>query len=104
MWCIPEITPDFREQMYDILDLYAEPYDPKRPVIGLDEKPKQLVEDSRKAIPMRPGRLERYDYEYVRKGSANIFMAAEYQGWKAHHESHQPKDKEGFCKIHQASG
>ncbi len=79
MWCIPEITLEFRERMYDILDLYAEPYDPERPVIGLDEKPKQLIEDGRKPISMRPGQPERYDYEYVRKGNANIFMAAEFK-------------------------
>ena len=47
MWCIQQITPKYRERMYDILDLYNDPYDPKRPVIGVDEKPKQLLEDSR---------------------------------------------------------
>ena len=51
--------------MYDNLDLYEETYDPKRPVIGMDEKSKQLVEDSRKSIPMKPGSPEKYDYEYI---------------------------------------
>jgi hypothetical protein len=63
--------------MYDILDLYEEPYNPKRPVIGLDEKPKQLVEDSRKPLPMKEGRLQKQDYEYIRHGKANIFVAVE---------------------------
>lgn len=82
MWCIQEITPEFRTRMYDILDLYEEPYNPKRPVIGVDEKPKQLIEDSRKPIPTKPGKTAKQDYEYVRKGTANIFMAVEPKGGK----------------------
>jgi hypothetical protein len=82
MWCIQEITPEYRERMYDILDLYAEPYDPKRPVIGLDEKPKQLIEDSRKPLPMKEGKAKKEDYEYIRRGTANIFMAVEPKGGK----------------------
>ncbi len=80
MWCIQEITPEFRARMYDILDLYEEPYDSKRPVIGLDEKPKQLIEDSRTPIPTMAGKTAKQDYEYVRKGTANIFMAVEPKG------------------------
>lgn len=99
MWCIPEITPDFRERMYDILDLYAEPYDPQRPVIGIDEKPKQLIEDARKPIPMRPGRPERYDYEYVRKGSANIFMAAEFKAGRRTTRVTSRRTKKDFAKF-----
>jgi hypothetical protein len=68
--------------MYDILDLYEEPYDPKRPIVNLDEKPKQLLKDKRKAIPMKPGSPEKYDYEYVRNGKANIFMAVEFKAGK----------------------
>lgn len=65
--------------MYDILDLYNLPYDPLRPIVGVDEKPKQLIADSKKSIPMKAGRCERYDYEYVRRGTATIFMAAEFK-------------------------
>jgi len=65
--------------MYDVLDLYEEPYDPKRPIVNLDEKPKQLLEEKRSSIPMKPGSPERYDYEYVRNGTANIFMAVEFK-------------------------
>lgn len=82
MWCIQEITPEFRERMYDILDLYKEPYNRKKPVIGLDEKPKQLIEDSRSPIPTKPGKTAKQDYEYIRKGTANIFMAVEPKGGK----------------------
>lgn len=82
MWCIQEITPEFRRRMYDILNLYEEPYDPIRPVIGIDEKPKQLLGEKRKHFPMRPGKSEKYDYEYIRMGNANIFMAVEPKGGK----------------------
>ncbi len=68
--------------MYDVLDLYEELYDPKKPVINLDEKPKQLLGEKRMAIPMKPGSPEKYDYEYVRNGTANIFMAVEFKAGK----------------------
>jgi hypothetical protein len=80
MWCIEEITPEYKKRMYHILYLYNKPYDPKKPVIGIDEKPKQLIGESRKSIPMRPGSPERCDYEYVRNGTANIFMATDFKG------------------------
>jgi hypothetical protein len=68
--------------MYDILNLYEQPYDPKRPVLGMDEKSKQFIEDSRPPIPATPGKTMKQDYEYVRKGTANIFMAVEPKGGK----------------------
>ncbi|KXA93744.1 transposase [candidate division MSBL1 archaeon SCGC-AAA259E22] len=63
--------------MYDILDLYQEPYDSKRPVVGVDERPKQLIGEKKKPIPMKPGSPERVDYEYVRNGSVNVFVAVD---------------------------
>jgi len=68
--------------MYDVLDLYEEPYNPKKPLVCFDEKPKQLLGDERMPIPMKPGRSEKYDYEYVRNGTANIFMAVEFKAGK----------------------
>jgi len=68
--------------MYDILDLYEEDYDPEKPLICIDEKPKQLPGDKRKSIPMKPGSPEKYDYEYVRNGTTNIFMAVEFKAGK----------------------
>jgi hypothetical protein len=50
MWCIKEMDEEYRDRMYNILDLYAEDYDPKYSVVCLDEKPKQLLEDNRKSI------------------------------------------------------
>ena len=72
----------FRARMYDVLDLYEEPYDPRRPLLCLDEKPKQLLWEKRRPIPMKPGSVERYDYEYVRNGTANIFVAVELKAGK----------------------
>ena len=85
--------------MYDILDLYAEPYDQKRPLIGIDEKPKQLIEDSKKPIPMKPGRPERYDYEYIRRGKANIFMAAEFKAGRRTTRVTYRRTKRDFAKF-----
>lgn len=99
MWCIQEITLDFRKRMYDILDLYAEPYDPKRPILGVDEKPKQLIGECRKPIPMRPGRPERYDYEYVRNGNANIFMAVEFKAGQRTARVTSRRTKRDFAKF-----
>jgi len=79
MWCIGEIDEEYRKRMYDVLNLYQEPYDPGRPVVGVDEKPKPLIGEKKKAIPMKPGRPERQDYEYVRNGSANIFVAVDHK-------------------------
>ena len=82
MWCIQMIDAIFRACMYDVLDLYEEPYDPKKPLVNLDEKPKQLLGEKRMSIPMKPGSPEKYDYEYVRNGTANIFMAVEFKAGK----------------------
>jgi hypothetical protein len=82
MWCIGEITPEYRERMYRLLQLYKSPYDPQHPVVCVDEKSKQLLEDSRKPIAARPGKVEKIDYEYKRKGTCNIFIAVEPKAGK----------------------
>lgn len=99
MWCIQEITPEFRERMYDILNLYAEPYDPKRPIVGIDEKPKQLIKDSKKPILMKPGSPERYDYEYIRNGTANIFIAIEFKAGKRTTRVTYRRTRRDFAKF-----
>jgi len=63
--------------MEDVLEVYQRPYDPKRPVVCVDEATKQLVKETRKTIPAAPGRPERTDYEYERNGTANLFMISE---------------------------
>ena len=82
MWCIQTIDSEFRERMYDILNLYEEDYDPKKLIICLDEKLKHLLRDKRMTIPMKPGKSEKYDYKYIRNGTANIFMAVEFKAGK----------------------
>src|SRR5258708_7025305 len=66
MWCVPDLTPPFIARMEDVLDTYAKPPDPTEPVVGLDEKPVQLVEHVRDPVACRPGQVARYDYEYLR--------------------------------------
>lgn len=69
--------------MEDVLDLYAEPYNARRPVVNFDEKSKQLVAETRTPIPAEPGRAERFDYEYRRGGVANLFAFCEARaGWR----------------------
>jgi len=70
--------------MEDVLDVYHRPYDERRPQVCVDEVPVQLVGEARVPLPARPGRPARYDYEYVRRGVANVFLAFEpLVGWRA---------------------
>lgn len=77
MWCIEKITKQYRERMYTLLKLYKQPYDHAIPLVCMDEKSKQLLADNRQPIGARPGKPEKYDYEYKRKGTCNIFVAVE---------------------------
>ena len=74
MWCIPKVDAEFVARMEDVLDLYAEEPDEKRPVVCFDETPRQLIGEARVPVAAKPGKRARYDYEYVRNGTANIFM------------------------------
>jgi hypothetical protein len=80
MWCIGELTAEYRRRMYDLLDLYARPYDPREPVICLDEKCKQLLRETRHPLRAGPATLAKEDYEYERAGTCNIFVAVEPRG------------------------
>jgi hypothetical protein len=69
--------------MEDVLDLYAEPDDPLRPRVCFDECPYQMVSETRVPLPARPGRIQRYDYEYKREGTCNLFMFVQPErGWR----------------------
>jgi hypothetical protein len=69
--------------MEDILDLYADPYDPLYPLVCFDESPYQLVSEVRQPLPAAPGQPVRYDDEYRREGTCNLFMFFEpLQGWR----------------------
>lgn len=63
--------------MEQVLDVYKRPWDPRYPVICMDESPKQLIAETRKPIPCSPGKTAKYDYEYRRCGTCNIFIACE---------------------------
>jgi transposase len=74
MWCIPKVDGEYVARMEDVLELYAEASDPHRPVVCFDESPTQLIGEVRKPIPAKSGQLERYDCEYRRNGTVNLFV------------------------------
>ena len=83
MWCIPHVDGEYVARMEDVLDLYAEAPDPKRPVVCFDESPVQLIGEVRQPIPAAPGQLERYDYEYRRNGTVNLFVVLDvHRPWR----------------------
>jgi hypothetical protein len=83
MWCIPKVDGAYVACMEDVLDLYAEAPDAKRPVVCFDESPTQLIGEVRQPIPAAPGRLERYDCEYRRNGTANLFVFVDaHRSWR----------------------
>jgi hypothetical protein len=74
MWCIPQVDGEYVARMEDVLDLYAEARDPKRPIVCFDESPTQLIGEVRQPIPGKSGQCQRYDYEYKRNGTVNLFV------------------------------
>lgn len=79
MWCVGVLTHEYRQRMYDLLALYARPFRCSEPVICLDEKSTQLLSHSRAPLAIRSGAPRREDYEYVRRGTCNLFVAVEPQ-------------------------
>jgi DDE superfamily endonuclease len=73
----PENNSDFVANMERVLDVYKKPYDAAFPVVCMDESPKQLIEEGQASILMKPGQEARVDYEYIRHGVVNVFMANE---------------------------
>jgi DDE superfamily endonuclease len=97
-WCIGEINSEFVACMEDVLDLYAEPYDEKRPTVGFDETSKQLIAETRQPISARGGKVERFDYEYERGGVRNLFMMCEpKRGWR-HVEVTEQRTMQDFAR------
>ena len=87
MWCIPpEADCEFVAAMEDVLEVYKRPTDPRRPLVCMDETSKQLIGEIRVPLPAQPGpggKPIRYDCEYVRNGTANLFIAFEpLSGWR----------------------
>lgn len=77
MWCIPAADAHYIAAMEDVLDLYERPYNPQEPVMCFDETSKQLIAEKRQPLPTKPGHSLRYDYEYERRGTRNLFMLFE---------------------------
>jgi len=85
--------------MEDVLDLYALPYDPHRPQVCFDEHPLQLIAETRQPLPAKPGCPERYDYEYQRKGTRNLFMFFQVLGGWRHVQVTQQRTKVDFAQC-----
>jgi hypothetical protein len=82
-WCIPEVSAAFVAAMEDVLDLYEEPYDPRRPTVNFDETSTQLIAEIRHPLPAAPGQVERFDDAYKRQGTRHLFMLCEPPaGWR----------------------
>src|SRR5262245_26012717 len=91
MWCVPQLDAEYIACMEDVLNVLARPQDPREPVISLDERPVVLRGASRPGRPMRRGRIAREDYEYVRRGTANIYCIVEPKAGR--HLTHATRDR-----------
>lgn len=97
MWCIPKLNKEFKKRMEDVIELYGKPFNAKEPVICFDEKSKQLMEDLRKGKGAMPGKTAVRDYEYVRKGTANIFVAVEPKAGRRFTEVTERRTKKDYA-------
>lgn len=83
MWCIGQLTAQYRQRMDEVLDLYERPYNPEEPVVCVDEKSKQLLAPKHPNLPVQPGKSCQVDDEYERQGTRNLFVAVEpLAGWR----------------------
>jgi DDE superfamily endonuclease len=91
------VSAEYVAAMEDVLEVYAEPYDPKRPKVNFDETSKQLIKETRSPLPPQPGKPQRFDYEYERNGTRNLFLFVEPQaGWR-HVEVTEQRTKLDFA-------
>lgn len=89
-WCIPsKEDADFVACMEDVIDVYELPYDPMYPVVCMDEKPYQLLDDVRQPLSVRPGDNQKTDSEYKRNGTCSIFAFVEPLGGRHHVSVHE---------------
>ena len=87
--------------MEDVLAVYTRPYDPLRPLVCMDEVPKQLLGETRDPLPAQPGKPARYDYEYKRAGVANLFMFYEPLSGKRHIEIMERRTRQDWAHVMQ---
>lgn len=99
MWAIPKVTPLFKRRLLDLVKIYGKAYDKSYPVICFDEKSKQLLEDARETIPSQKGKVSKYDYEYIRHGTVNLFVAVEPKGKKRYVFVTKHRKKKDFAQV-----
>jgi len=97
----PKANAGFVAAMEDVLEVYAQPYDPKRPQVCFDEGGKQLIGEVRPPLPVRPGSPRREDYEYERNGTANLFMVFEPLAGTRHVEVTERRTNQDFARMMQ---
>jgi hypothetical protein len=99
-WVLPpKANAGFVAAMEDVLEVYAQPYDPKRPQVCFDEGGKQLIGEVRPPLPVRPGSPRREDYEYERNGTANLFMVFEPLAGVRRVEVTERRTNQDFARI-----
>lgn len=99
MWCVGALTQEYRDRMYNLLELYNRPYREEAPVICVDEKSKQLLEEAYPVLPMRSGTPLKQDYEYKRVGTRNLFVAVEPKGNRRKVEVTERRTKVDFVHF-----
>lgn len=99
MWCIGKLTEEYVQRMHALCDLYGREQHDEQPVVCVDEKSKQVVADSRRALPAKPGCCEKQDGEYKRLGTRNIFMAVNPKAGIRHTRVTAQRTKEQFVSF-----
>ncbi len=99
MWCIGNITEEYRQRMYELLELYAKPYDRREPVICLDKKSKQLLKHTRQPLAGGVGIVRKEDYEYKRGGTCNLFVAVEPRAGRREVQVTRRRTKQDFVDF-----
>jgi hypothetical protein len=102
-WCIPaQYNGEFVARMEDILEVYALPYDENIPMVCMDEQLYQLLDEKLQPVPMRPAKVRKEDYEYVRCGTCSIFIFTEpLAGWRHVYASERRTKKDWAWQVHE---
>ena len=95
----PKANAEFVAAMEQVLDVYRRPYDPDHPVVCMDETPRQLIAETREALPAAAGQPQKVDYEYRRMGTCNVFMAAEPLAGKRMTKVAERRAKRDFAQF-----
>jgi hypothetical protein len=101
MWCIGDLTSEYVQRMYNLIDLYSIEYSEDNPVICIDEKSKQMIADSDKRTPIniKKGEFKKIDYEYKRNGTVNLFVSVEPKGGNHFVQVTERRTKEDFVNF-----